>query len=115
MDGSTLPPGHQFVSEQIRPVGGSFDTGRMVTGEPGLPQRFRWRKQDYEVARVVETWKATGPCHHGSSERYVRRHWFRVETTDGSEMRIYFDRQPRPGASKKRWWLATVRPAPGEE
>ncbi|MBT7300722.1 MAG: cytoplasmic protein, partial [Victivallales bacterium] len=54
-------------------------------------------------------------CHHGSSEQYVRRHWFRVETTDGSEMRIYFDRQPRPGANKKRWWLATVRPASGEE
>jgi len=27
-------------------------------------------------------------------------------------MTIYFDRQPRPGQNKKRWWLATISRKP---
>lgn len=111
MDGTSIPPGHRFVSERIEPLAGTFDTGRMVAGEPGLPQRFRWQGREYEVARVLDTWKSTGDCHSGSNERYVRKHWFWIATTDGGEMRLYFDRQPRPCATKQRWWLATVRPA----
>jgi phosphoribosylglycinamide formyltransferase-1 len=103
-----LTPHKQFISESITPLEDSFDTRRMGSGEPGLPQRFRWRDQEYEVARVIETWKTTGDCRYGSGEQYVRKHWFRAETTDGREMEIYFDRQPRPGQKKKRWWLATI-------
>lgn len=99
----------EFVSEVITPVGASFATTSMSTGEPGLPLRFRWRDTEYEVAKVLETWKTTGDCHHGSGEQYVRKHRFRVETTDGTEMEIYFDRQPRTKRPKERWWLATVR------
>ena len=98
----------EFVSEPITPAGGSFDTAAMAAGEPGLPARFRWRETEYEVARVLDTWKTTGDCHHGSGEQYVRRHWYRVEATDGTLMEIYFDRQPRSGRSKARWWLATI-------
>jgi len=98
----------EFVSEPIIPVGGSFDTAAMATGEPGLPARFRWRETDYEVARVLDRWKTTGACRHGSGEQYVRRHWYRVEATDGTLMEIYFDRQPRTGRSKQRWWLAAI-------
>lgn len=80
----------------------------MSVGEPGLPARFVWRGTEYGVAQVLEKWKATGPCRHGSGEQYVRRHWFRVETTDGTQMEIYFDRQPRSRQKKQRWWLATI-------
>lgn len=74
-----------------------------------MPSRFRWRKREYEIARVLETWKTTGPCRNGSNERYVRRHYFRVLTSDGTEMEIYFDRQPRRGQNpKKRWWLVGI-------
>jgi phosphoribosylglycinamide formyltransferase-1 len=104
-----IPPGHRFVSERIEPIGDSFDTGQMVAGGPGLPRQFRWRGQTYDVAQVLDRWRTTGGCHHGSDERYVRKHWFLIATGDGSEMRIYFDRQPRPGAAKHRWWLAGVR------
>ncbi len=90
------------------PVEGSFLTVSMGTGEPGLPVRFRWRDIEYEVARVIEQWKTTGACKHGSSEQYVRKHWFRVEATDGTQMDIYFDRQPRSRQKKQRWWLATL-------
>jgi Domain of unknown function (DUF6504) len=98
----------RFVSEPIAPVGGVFDAAAMATGEPGLPSCFRWRGVEYEVARVLERWKTTGDCRHGSGERYVRRHWYRVEVTDGTVMEIYFDRQPRSGRSRERWWVATI-------
>jgi hypothetical protein len=80
----------------------------MATGEPGLPQRFRWRDTEYEVARVLSTWKTTGACRSGGAEQYVRKHWFRVELTDGSRFEIYFDRQPRSRQKKQRWWLVSV-------
>ena len=107
--------GHkEFVSEPVVPARGSFDTPSMVAGEPGLPMRFAWRGTEYEIARVLEKWKTTGPCRHGSSEQYVRRHWFRVETTDGTVMELYFDRQPRARQEMQRWWLATVVERGGE-
>jgi hypothetical protein len=98
----------QFVSEPITPVAAAFDAARMSQGEPGVPDRFIWRGEEYQVARVVESWKTTGPCRHGSREQYVRRHWFTVDTTDGHRMDIYFDRQPRTGHKKQRWWLASI-------
>lgn len=101
-------PYRRFVSEVITPVEASFETSAMYTGEPGLPMRFLWRGVQYEVARVLDTWKTTGGCRHGSGEQYVRKHWFRVEATDGTRMEIYFDRQPRTKQAKQRWWLATI-------
>lgn len=108
MKDTRVPAHKEFVSEPIIPVGGTFHTASMAAGEPGLPARFTWRGSDYEVAGVVETWKTTGPCMHGSGEQYVRRHWFRIVTTDGHQMEIYFDRQPRVKQKLHRWWLATI-------
>ncbi|MGA3171320.1 MAG: DUF6504 family protein [Chthoniobacteraceae bacterium] len=99
---------HRFISEPIVPTLLGAPT---VVGEPGTPMRFRWRGQEHEIARVIEKWKTTGPCTHGSGERYVKRHWLKIETTGGAEMEIYFERHPRPGQLKKRWWLAVVSPA----
>jgi len=101
-------PHKQFISEPITPIETSFETASMYTGEPGLPMRFAWRGAEYQVVRVLDKRKTTGPCRHGSGEQYVRRHWFRVELTDGAEMEIYFDRQPRVKDVKQRWWLATI-------
>jgi len=98
-----------FIGEPIEPVGGTMSARRMSRGEPGLPRRFRWRDADYEVAEVLEQWKDTGPCRHGSGEQYVRKHWYRVRTTDGAEMALYFERQPRSSRERaRRWWLHTV-------
>jgi len=97
----------QLVSTPIKPDR-SFDTSRMAQGEPGLPVRFRWGKRDLEVAEVIEQGKDYGDCSHGSGERYVRRHVYRVRTTDGMIARIYFQRtfgRGRPGA---RWWLHSI-------
>ena len=102
----------QFISETIQPVVETIDVARMCTGEPGLPRQFRWRSQTTEIARVLSTWRETGPCRHGSGERYVRKHWFEVLTDSGETMKIYFERQPRSRKNKDRWWLFTIDSRP---
>lgn len=98
----------RFLSEPLEPVVALADTARMATGEPGLPARFRWRGRTLEVAGLLRSWRDTGPCRHGSGERYVRRHWYEVVTPDQTTLKIYFERSPRPGAKGPRWWLYSM-------
>ncbi len=100
----------EFVSEPIKPVEGTFDSAGMARGEPGLPGRFVWRDTEYAVAEILEKWQELGRCKSGSSEQYLRKHWFKIKCSDGLEMTIYFERQPRAKRQNKtRWWLYTVR------
>ena len=101
----------RFVSEPIKPVVATADTARMAVGEPGLPREFVWRGRTIEVRAVLRTWRETGKCRNGSSELYVRKHWFEVVTVSNETMTIYFDRQPRKGRQDARWWLLSVREA----
>jgi hypothetical protein len=99
----------EFVGEAIRPVAGTFDPRAMVRGEPGVPQRFVWRDQEYTVAAVLEVWKEDGPCRHRSGEMYLRKHWFQILTKQGPQMTIWFERQARSRPQNKtRWWLYTI-------
>lgn len=105
----------RFVSEKLEPVVATADTLRMAAGEPGLPRLFRWRGETIEVTAVLRSWRETGPCSHGSPERYVRKHWYEVATAAHDILTIYFDRQPRKGRKEGRWWLLCRRtPEPGE-
>lgn len=97
-----------FVGEPIVPEDASFFAASMSTGAPGFPGNFRWNGRRFSVLEVLEAWKETGPCHHGSGERYVRKHWFRVRTTEELEMKIYFERQARSSGGS-RWRLYSVR------
>ena len=80
----------ELISERLEPVMAAVDA-------------------EYTVAEVLEEWKETGPCHHGSGERYVRKHWFRLRMASGEEMKLYFERHARSAKQmKQRWWLYTV-------
>lgn len=68
----------QFICEPIKPVSSTMDTRPMSLGEPGLPGKFIWREGEYAVDQVLEKWKETSNCTHGSRERYVRKHWFKI-------------------------------------
>jgi hypothetical protein len=61
----------RFVGEAIRPETTTFDTSKMVAGEPGLPAVFHWRRRTLRIAGVSRTWRETGPCDHGSGEAYA--------------------------------------------
>jgi len=103
----------QFIGEAVKLAPGATDARAMARGAPSAPGAFLWRNEEYVVAEVLEVWKEASDCRSGSSERYVRKHWFRIRTTSGHEMQIYFERQPRSGGSRKaRWWLYTLSADP---
>jgi phosphoribosylglycinamide formyltransferase-1 len=97
-----------FVGEAITPEGQSFSVAPMATGRPGLPRQILWQGRSYSVLEVLEEWKEAGDCYHGSGERYVRKHWFRVRTTGDVEMKLYFERQKRSSGGS-RWRLYSLR------
>ena len=105
------PPLERFVSEPIRPIEESIDFADTPVGEPPLPRRFIWRDTEYAVEDILERRReADRDRTHGSGEVYARKHWFRVRTTTGEIMNIYFERQPRSKAERKRrWWLYSIR------
>ena len=62
----------------------------MSRGEPGLPGGFSWRQETYTIQRVMSRWKSSGT---DRGERYLRRHWYRIQTTTGEYMTVYCQRQ----------------------
>ena len=93
-----------LISDAIDPVPEALAASG-APGEPGLPMRFLWRGREFAIAEVVEKWRETGGCRHGSGERYVRKHWFHIRTAEGVEMKIYFERQTRSGKGRRSWRL----------
>jgi len=105
----------RFISEPIEPDTTTCDTASMAVGAPGLPMRFSWRGRTIRVTKVLSSWHQTGACRHGSGERYVRKHWYKVLTDAGSTMTIYFERQPRSRSQRtRRWWLYTEETEGGQ-
>jgi len=99
----------ELISERLEPVLAKVDARRVVIGAPLLPTQFLWRGTEYTVDAVIAEWKETGPCRHGSGERYVRKHWFHIRMTTGEEFKIYFERRARSAKQQKqRWWVYTV-------
>lgn len=102
----------KFASEPLIAEPGSMMASAMGRGEPGLPQRFTWRGQVFEVREILAQWKSTGDCSHGSGEKYVRRHWYRVHTEPDAVLTLYCDRQARDrGKPKRRWFVFSYRMA----
>jgi hypothetical protein len=100
----------EFISEVIQPVRGTFDVARMATGVPGLPSGFLWRGQTYTIVEELAVWKQTS--NEGGfavGDRYLRRHYHRLQMSDGATWTVYFVRaNPRSGDAKARWFLYTI-------
>ncbi|HJW13321.1 MAG TPA: DUF6504 family protein [Thermoanaerobaculia bacterium] len=98
-----------LISEPIEPMMEDLAEVPFSVGEPILPARFRWRGVEYRVESVLESWKEYSQGTRQMPDRYLRKHWFHVRTTDGSTMKIYFERSVRSkGTERARWWLFTV-------
>ena len=98
----------EFISEAIHPATGGMRASALATGAPDAPVAFTWRGDEYTVDTVLDEWKGLGDCSHGSGEQYVKKHWLHVRTSDGAQMKIYFDRQPRSSnTNAPRWFLYT--------
>ncbi|MEK6674419.1 MAG: DUF6504 family protein [Planctomycetota bacterium] len=100
----------ELVSELIQPQGGGFNTLRMGRGEPGLPQAFTWRGRAYTILHELQAWKESSPeGGHTGGELYLRRHYYKLRMSDGTNWTVYFLRQtPRTGQSRHRWYLYSV-------
>ena len=98
----------RFVGEALKPVAETFDTGRMAANGPGLPCEFIWRGECIRVVKVLNEWRDTSPCRHGSGERYVNKRWFELEMEKGRVMKVYFERHARRRSLSARWWLFSV-------
>ncbi len=106
----------EFLSDPLTALPGAFDTADMGRGLPGLPSGFRWRGTDYPIARRLETWKHTSAeGGRAGGQVYLRRHYYRLEMSDGTIWTVYFIRQtPRSGSPKTRWFLYTLEPPASE-
>jgi len=101
----------EFICEEMTPLPGSGDAAMASHGEPGLPGRFTWRGEAFEIVGLIEAWKTDGPCRHGSDERYLRRHWYRVQVRPHRVLTIYCDRQAKNRRRpKSRWWVYSAEP-----
>jgi len=99
----------EFIGDPLAPVRGQTNAHHATVGAPHLPGKFLWRGKEIVVDEVIEVWKENSPCKSGSSESYLRKHWFKIRATNGDTMTIYFERQARSAREKKkRWWLYTV-------
>lgn len=108
----TRQSNEQFVSEEMTPAAGTGDASAMARGEVGVPSRFAWRDTEYTLVGVMESWKTSSPCNHGSGEMYLRRHWYRILTDPPAIMTVYCQRQTRNSRRPKaRWWIYTIEPA----
>jgi phosphoribosylglycinamide formyltransferase-1 len=104
-------PAEKLVSEPVTPVAGSFNAAAMASGEPGVPMAFSWRGADYRVASVLDSWKNLRGCRNGSEEKYVNKHFFRVETETGEIMTLY---RTRTGSKRDSWILYTIKEGTGD-
>ena len=80
-----------------------LNTAALSAGEPPLPRRFRWHGDEFEIERVVRTWRSTNL---DRGDTYLARHWYEVRTNDARTATIYFDRKAKRGAA--HWWLYAI-------
>lgn len=95
-----------LISEQIFPQRACFDAAHLACAEPGVPLCFTWRKTEYTVTAVLQSWKTYRPCRNGSGERYVDRRFYRVQTACGKTMTLY---KKRTAAKKDTWTIYTMK------
>ena len=95
----------ELISEAIRPDFSVPPLTASVPGEPLLSSVFTHRGKRIQLLALLDKTKETRPCRHGSGERYVRRHVYRVRATDQSIYRIYCERQGVGRRSRPGWWI----------
>lgn len=106
-------PHNEFISEPITPDARTFDAAAMATGVPGLPTGFTWRDRHFQIDAIISSWKESESCTHGSGERYLRKHFWKVRVMTGETMTLYALRKVKRGENpKQRWWLYTIEQPP---
>jgi hypothetical protein len=103
----------QFISEPITPESGGFRTDLMSQELASLPSAFTWRGRRYEIEDCISHVKQSAhEGHTADGNQYLRRQTFEVVLNTGQRAKIYFERQAKPGvsrkAAKRRWFLYSI-------
>ena len=100
----------ELICEEIVPDKTAWTAAFSAAGEPLLPSVFSWRGNSYELDTVIDHWKESAPCSHGSAERYLAKHWYIIQTRDHLIMKLYFDRRTKSiqHRGNARWWLYSL-------
>ncbi|MDX2111487.1 MAG: DUF6504 family protein [Verrucomicrobiota bacterium] len=104
----TTPPANEtLLSAPLKPVDTSDVVLAQTVGEPILPRQFQQGKEVLTITSVMEKWKESEVA--GCGDRYVRKHWYKVQIEDGRTAKLYCLRKADSRASaKQRWWLYSV-------
>jgi len=71
-------------------------------GVPAEPVSFVWRKKEYRVTSVRQSWQDWGFARSAPKKDWrSRRHrtYFHVQTEDGTRFEVYLDRAARSGTT----------------
>ena len=93
----------RFVSRPITPAGDGFLT-EANGGAPPVPRAFIWDGRTLTIAAVLRSWRSSKT---DRGDKYLKRHWFELETSDSATIEVYYDRESRRGSPP--WWLYAIR------
>lgn len=93
----------KFVSRPLEAAADGFVTPASGS-QPPIPRVFRWDERTLVVTAVLRSWRSTK---EDRGDRYLKRHWFELETACGLRLEVYYDRDARRGVSP--WWIYTVQ------
>ena len=96
----------RFIGEPVDVPAAAFDASVMEGGLPGVPSVFVWRGREYRVSAVLSSRRTLRRCRNGSTERYVGRHEFRLQTECGMELTMYLLRSV---SKRDKWTLFSMK------
>lgn len=92
----------RFVSAPLTPKEEGFVT--VADGSaPPIPSGFAWKEGEFHITAVLRAWRSSKS---DRGDTYLKRHWFELQTAEGSRIQVYYDREARKGAA--HWWLYTI-------
>jgi len=106
----------RFISEKIIV---EFTSEPKFTKSPPCPNGFRWEKKFYRIEQILAEWKDFSrhdrmaknmqPQHAQVAKTKgswgVGKFYFDVQTHDGRQFRIYFDRAPKDALDREGQWI----------
>ena len=109
-------PYKNFIDEIIE-VG--FITPPLYSKEPHCPDTFVWKEKHYHISALLRSWGEFE--RHGRMERNMKpehdararlkgswgvgRFHFQVETKEGRQFELYFDRSPANASDRNGRWI----------
>jgi hypothetical protein len=105
----------RFIAE---PIEVEFDAPPTLEKKPGVPDRFLWREEEYQVVELLGEWhdyrrrgraaRNMQPQHAQRAARTgswgVGQDYYRVRTAVGRIFDLYYDRAPRDASQRKGSW-----------